>query len=86
MTQLKPGEDGMSLQITASDEFGFRINGNIRVIGPMAIFPKTIYRWNVASASEINEQSLSLFKLLEPRIGIFIHTFTHFFFIFKFEF
>lgn len=68
MVQLKPGE-GVSLQITSSDEFGFQINGNIRILGPIAIFPKTIYHWNVADVNDINEHSLSLFKILEPRLG-----------------
>ena len=69
LTQLKP-EEGYSLQITGVDEYGFRINNNIRIIGPIAIFPKTVYRWNVGDVTEINEKSLSLFKLLDPKIGI----------------
>lgn len=68
MMQLNSSE-GVSLQISSVDEYGFVINGNIRVLGPIAVFPKTIYRWNVADVSEINENSLSLFKLLDPRIG-----------------
>lgn len=68
LVQFKP-EDGYGLQITSVDELGFKINNNIRVIGPIAIFPKTIYRWNVADSNDINEKSLLLFKLLEPRVG-----------------
>ena len=36
------------------------------------IFPKTIYSWNIEDHKEINENSLSLFKLLDPKIDILI--------------
>lgn len=69
MTKLSP-EEGVSLQITSFNEFGFSINNNIRVVGPVVVFPKTIFSWNIADINEINEKSLSLFKMLEPRLGI----------------
>jgi NADH dehydrogenase [ubiquinone] 1 alpha subcomplex assembly factor 3 len=39
------------------------------VLGPMAIFPRTVLSWNVGSVDDINEDSLSLFCMLEPKIG-----------------
>jgi NADH dehydrogenase [ubiquinone] 1 alpha subcomplex assembly factor 3 len=39
------------------------------VLGPMAIFPHTILSWNVSQVDEISEDSLTLFSLLEPKIG-----------------
>jgi NADH dehydrogenase [ubiquinone] 1 alpha subcomplex assembly factor 3 len=71
MIQLGP-EEGVQLQITSFNNFGFSINNNIRVVGPIAIFPKTIYSWNVGGLSEVNEKSLSLFKLIEPRLGFYL--------------
>ena len=68
IVELKP-EEGVSLQITSTDHFGFSINKTIRVVGPVVVFPKTIYSWNVGEIGDINEKSLSLFKLIEPKIG-----------------
>jgi NADH dehydrogenase [ubiquinone] 1 alpha subcomplex assembly factor 3 len=39
------------------------------VFGPMVIFPHTVLSWNVSQVDAINEDSLSLFSLLEPKIG-----------------
>ncbi|KAJ8707896.1 hypothetical protein PYW07_011573 [Mythimna separata] len=38
----------------------------------MAIFPKTVMSWQVATAGEVTEQSLRLFKLLEPKIDLLV--------------
>ncbi len=71
MTQYKP-EEGFSLQITSFNEYGFTINQNIQAVGPVILFPKTIFSWNVEGPEDINERSLSLFKHLEPRVDILI--------------
>ena len=71
MTQYKP-EEGFSLQITAFNEYGFTINQNIKAVGPVIMFPKTIFSWNVEGTEDINERSLSLFKHLEPKVDILI--------------
>ncbi len=63
---------GYQLQITAFNQYGFTINGKIKAIGPIVIFPKTIYSWNVEDHNEINEKSLSIFNLLDPKIDILI--------------
>ena len=39
------------------------------VLGPMAIFPRTVLSWNVGNVNAINEDSLLLFCLIEPKIG-----------------
>jgi len=39
------------------------------VLGPMAIFPRTVLSWNVANVHAVNEDSLLLFCLIEPKIG-----------------
>ncbi len=71
MTQYKP-EEGFSLQITAFNEYGFTINRNITAVGPVIMFPKTIFSWNVEGTEDINERSLSIFKHLEPKVDILI--------------
>ncbi|XP_039374957.1 NADH dehydrogenase [ubiquinone] 1 alpha subcomplex assembly factor 3-like isoform X1 [Mauremys reevesii] len=50
---------------------GFTINGN-KVVGPCAIIPHAILQWNVGSYQDITEESLVLFRLLEPRIEILV--------------
>lgn len=38
----------------------------------MAIFPRSVLSWNVNCVDDINEDSLSLFTVLEPRIEILV--------------
>ncbi|XP_076653297.1 NADH dehydrogenase [ubiquinone] 1 alpha subcomplex assembly factor 3 [Halictus rubicundus] len=51
---------------------GFIFNDNSGLIGPLAIFPKTVLCWNIASGEDINEQTLSLFLAIEPKLDILI--------------
>jgi NADH dehydrogenase [ubiquinone] 1 alpha subcomplex assembly factor 3 len=39
-------------------------------VGPIALFARTVLSWNVSSHEDINEESLSLFTTLEPKIGL----------------
>lgn len=48
------------------------MNNNIKTIGPMAIFPKTVMSWNIANSESMDEASLSLFLSLEPKLDILI--------------
>lgn len=41
-------------------------------MGPMAIFPRSVLSWNVNNTNDINEDSLSLFYTLEPKIDVLI--------------
>ncbi|XP_078064037.1 NADH dehydrogenase [ubiquinone] 1 alpha subcomplex assembly factor 3 isoform X2 [Mustelus asterias] len=50
---------------------GFTVNGN-RVFGPCAVIPQAIVQWNVGSYKDINEDSLALFYILEPKIEILV--------------
>lgn len=50
-------------------QVGFRLNNGMYVLGPMAIFPRTVLSWNVGNVHAVNEDSLTLFCLLEPKIG-----------------
>lgn len=38
----------------------------------MAIFPRTVLSWNVATIDDINENSLRLFCALEPKIELLV--------------
>lgn len=69
MTQLSQDE-GFSMQITSCNEFGFSINERIKAIGPIIVFPKSIYSWNISGLEEVNEKSLLLFKILQPKAGL----------------
>lgn len=52
--------------------FNYRLNNGIRIIGPMAIFPRSVLSWNIGDISEVNQESLSLFCILEPKIDILV--------------
>lgn len=51
---------------------GFRLNTDFKIIGPMAIFPRSILGWNVDNINHIDEHSLRLFLMLEPKIDILV--------------
>ncbi|XP_058452071.1 NADH dehydrogenase [ubiquinone] 1 alpha subcomplex assembly factor 3 [Malaya genurostris] len=65
-------EADSGLLINSYSTVGFRLNNNMVVVGPMAIFPRTVFSWNVASYEDINEESLSLFSVLEPKIDVLV--------------
>jgi NADH dehydrogenase [ubiquinone] 1 alpha subcomplex assembly factor 3 len=58
--------------INAFSQAGFRLNNGMFVLGPMAIFPRTILSWNIENFEEINDKSLSLFTVLEPKIDVLV--------------
>ncbi|KAG7169129.1 NADH dehydrogenase [ubiquinone] 1 alpha subcomplex assembly factor 3-like isoform X1 [Homarus americanus] len=60
------------LMVDSYSQVGFRLNNGMSVIGPIALFPKTVLSWRVRSSQDINEDSLSLFYLLEPRLDILV--------------
>ena len=60
------------LTLMSFSPFGFRLANEIFVQGPIAIFPKHIFHWNVAKTEEITEESLSLFHLIEPKLDVLI--------------
>ena len=60
------------LLIDTYSSAGFRLNSGLFVVGPLAIFPRTIFHWDVNSVADINSKSLSLFWMLEPKIDILL--------------
>ncbi|KAJ6668186.1 hypothetical protein lerEdw1_015563 [Lerista edwardsae] len=57
--------------IEAYTNRGFTISGD-SVVGPCAVLPRAILQWNVGTYKDITAESLSLFRLLEPRIEILV--------------
>lgn len=70
LTVLEP-ESPNIMFIEGYSNRGFTISGNV-VVGPCAVLPRTILQWNVGSYRDISHESLSLFRLLEPRIEILV--------------
>ncbi|XP_064309708.1 NADH dehydrogenase [ubiquinone] 1 alpha subcomplex assembly factor 3 isoform X1 [Phalacrocorax carbo] len=68
MTVLEP-ESPNIVFIEGYTSRGFTISGDL-VVGPCAILPRAILQWNVGSYRDISLESLSLFRLLEPQIGV----------------
>jgi len=60
------------LFIKSYNYFGFRLSNGLFVTGPIAIFAKQIFQWDVAGCFDINEESVSLFHLLEPKIDVLL--------------
>ncbi|THD23775.1 Acyl-CoA dehydrogenase family member 9 mitochondrial [Fasciola hepatica] len=54
------------------NQLGFLLSTGVQIIGPCAAFPQNAFSWNVKNALDINEDSLSLFFLLEPRLDVLI--------------
>ncbi|XP_073848228.1 NADH dehydrogenase [ubiquinone] 1 alpha subcomplex assembly factor 3 [Musca autumnalis] len=65
-------QQDLGIMITGYSQFGFRMNNDMVVIGPVAVFPRSLLSWNVNSVEDINEESLSLFTALEPKIDVLI--------------
>lgn len=65
-------EQDLGLMIDSYATYGFRLNNGITVLGPIAIFPRTILSWQVRSSDLITEESLRFFKLLQPKIDLLI--------------
>ncbi|XP_064632035.1 NADH dehydrogenase [ubiquinone] 1 alpha subcomplex assembly factor 3-like isoform X3 [Lineus longissimus] len=65
-------EHSSGILIDAYSPFGFKLNTGMRVLGPCAIFPKSILHWNIKDPGDITSDSLELFTLLEPKLDILI--------------
>lgn len=51
---------------------GFRLSTGLFVVGPVAVFPRTIFQWDVNSVSDISEEALSLFWMVVPKLELLI--------------
>ncbi|XP_026462702.1 NADH dehydrogenase [ubiquinone] 1 alpha subcomplex assembly factor 3-like [Ctenocephalides felis] len=62
----------MGLMINSYSQVGFSLNNGVSVMGPVAIFPRTVLSWNVGNSEDINEASLSLFYTLDPKLDVLV--------------
>jgi len=51
---------------------GFRLNNDTKILGPCVVFPNAVLSWRVGGPEDINEESLSLFKLLDPKLDVLV--------------
>ncbi|XP_029643062.1 NADH dehydrogenase [ubiquinone] 1 alpha subcomplex assembly factor 3 [Octopus sinensis] len=65
-------EEDSGIMVEAYSPYGFKLNNNIRIFGPCALFPRSILHWNVQGPEDISEDSLSLFCLLAPKPDILL--------------
>ncbi|KAG5680339.1 hypothetical protein PVAND_009850 [Polypedilum vanderplanki] len=60
------------LLINSISQAGFRLNNDIFIIGPMIILPRSVLSWNIENFNHINENSLSIFKVIEPKMDLIV--------------
>lgn len=65
-------EKDAPLMVDSYSQRGFKLNNGMRVLGPMAIFPKTVLGWDVGSSKDISPAALALFAILEPKPDILV--------------
>jgi len=63
-------ENQDKLMVDGFSQQGFILNNNMRVIGPMAIFPDGVLQWNIKSTLTVDENAFILFELLHPKPDI----------------
>ena len=52
--------------------WGFKLSNSLRILGPCAVFPRSVLQWNVKNAHDIDESALSAFLMLVPKIEILV--------------
>lgn len=65
-------EDVTYILIDSFSLSGFRLNTGLKAYGPMVVFPNAVLSWRVMDILEVNERSLSLFTIIEPKPEIVI--------------
>ncbi|XP_028146444.2 NADH dehydrogenase [ubiquinone] 1 alpha subcomplex assembly factor 3 [Diabrotica virgifera virgifera] len=70
--QILNKDTELGIMINGFSQVGFRLNNDFTVLGSMVIFPRSVLSWNVHDVSEITEDTLSLFTILEPKIDILV--------------
>lgn len=64
----KTGIFDHGVYISTYSSVGFRLNHGFVVLGPIAVFPRSIFSWNVSDFHDINDDSLCLFHLVQPKL------------------
>lgn len=60
------------IMISAYSQYGFRLNNNFSVLGPVICFSNSIIAWYVDDDDDISEDSLSLLFHLEPMPSVVV--------------
>lgn len=60
------------IMISGYSQFGFRLNNNFMVLGPVICFANSIMAWYIEDDRDISEDSLSLLFNLEPMPSIVV--------------
>ncbi|XP_055333718.1 NADH dehydrogenase [ubiquinone] 1 alpha subcomplex assembly factor 3-like isoform X1 [Paramacrobiotus metropolitanus] len=60
------------LMVDSVSPIGFKLNNSMHVLGPMALFSKTVFQWKVADIDDIAPEAFSLFYMLEPKLDILV--------------
>lgn len=60
------------IMISAYSQFGFRLNNNFMVLGPVICFSNALIAWYIDDDSEVSEDSLSLLFHLEPMPSVVV--------------
>ena len=68
-------EDYDRLLVMSYSDMGFRLTNNLFLMGPIVLFPKQLYSWNVGDASRVTPASTSLFYLLVPKVDLVVFGF-----------
>jgi len=58
--------------IGAYSEMGFTLHDETMVLGPIAVFPKTVLSWRVITPDDVTPESMLLFTILEPKLDIVV--------------
>lgn len=48
------------------------MNQRIQVIGPIIVFPRTVFSWHIESVEKVNSDSLMIFEMVQPRVDTLI--------------
>jgi len=51
---------------------GFRLSDDTKILGPCIVFPTAVLGWRIRGVKDVNEDSLSLFTLLDPRLDLLV--------------
>ncbi|KAL1497119.1 hypothetical protein ABEB36_008129 [Hypothenemus hampei] len=65
-------DEDLALMIDGYSQVGFKLNNRVTVLGPMVIFPRSVLSWNINDINDVNDDSLSLFKVLVPKLDIIV--------------
>lgn len=51
---------------------GFRLNNYVQVIGPIILFPRAVFSWNIESVDKVTDDSLMIFGLIQPKVDTLV--------------